>query len=307
MEGMIHKANRVLDHAAISDRKGALKKLFQKAKGIILISVVESGLILSVAGGVGIMMTKNEDTEEWSPPCACGMASASWGFSLGAVMKDVIIFALDDKSVQAFTSQLGFNLGVATSVTLGKIGLNAGANVNLSKSGTQGTMNLHNLGMGGTVSIAFCQGAYVSASVSGAVVAPNVLVNRSFYDDATLSAEGILFGDDVDVPNDKFSPALQAIYGKLQLLSQGCNNYLADTVESDEILHLSQETDPTFCNSSTTEENLNTNENVGVQEAARRSQLKVEVAKSCRTEEETLAMSAATTFLPLAASIIMPT
>ena len=50
------------------------------------------------------------------PPCACGMASTSWGFSMGAVVKDVIIFALDDRSVQAFTSKVGLKLGLLVAV-----------------------------------------------------------------------------------------------------------------------------------------------------------------------------------------------
>ena len=226
MEGMVRKANRVLDHAAVSDRDGVLKELFRRAKGIVLISVIESAVLLSAAAGVGIMMAKNKETGEWSPPCACGMASASWGFSLGAVIKDVIIFAMDEKSVQSFTSQLGLKLGVATSITLGTLDLNVGANVKLSETGASGTLNAQSVSLGGTVSVAFCQGAYLSASLSGGVVAPNVIVNRKFYEDATLSAKDILFRDDLDVPHNKFSSDLQAIYGKLELLSQDCSIYM---------------------------------------------------------------------------------
>ena len=308
MEGMVHKANRVLDHAAKTDRKGVLKRLFQKAKGIILISVVETGLVLSAGAGVGIMMVKNQETEEWSPPCACGMASTSWGFSLGAVKKDVIIFALDDKSVQAFTSQLGLKLGVAGSVTLGTMGLNAGANVNVSGSGTQGSLNVHNVGLGGTVSIAFCQGAYVSASVSGAFVAPNVIVNRSFYDDAKLSAKDILFGDTVDVPHDKFSPELQAIYGKLFLLSQGCNNYCPEF--DDDVGDTLPQAVPAALDSVVAEASIKAIVADEVDETARHCE--VVIAKPCRTEDENLALPANAKFRPFThmffrQSILMPT
>ena len=222
---MIQKADQVLDYAAKTDQDGVLRTLFQKAKGIILISVVEGALVVSGSAGVGIMMTK-DDEEIWSPPCACGMASTSWGFSMGAVIKDVIIFALDDKSVQAFTSKVGLKLGVGTSVILGTMGTNAGANVNLSTSGTSGTINVHNLGVGGTVSIAFCQGAYVSASISGAVVGPRDAVNRAFYEETAISAHDILFGD-VEILPEKFSPVLGDVYDKLDILSEGYSSVIA--------------------------------------------------------------------------------
>ncbi|CAB9511146.1 SH3 domain containing, Ysc84-like 1 (Saccharomyces cerevisiae) [Seminavis robusta] len=224
MDGMIEKADRVLDHMARTDTDGALTQLFQKAKGIIMISVVEGALVVSGSAGVGIMMTKEEKTDTWSPPCACGMASTSWGFSLGAVIKDVVIFALDERSVQAFTSKVGLKLGVGTSVTLGTMGTNAGANVNLSESGTSanmsGSMHVHHVGVGGTVSIAFCQGAYVSASISGAVVGPRDMENCSFYDDSTITAKDILFGD-VEIPTEKFTTTLGDVYDKLDMITDG--------------------------------------------------------------------------------------
>lgn len=220
MEGMIQKADTVLDRATKTDRDGALRRLFEKSRGIILISVVEGALLVSGAAGVGIMMVKDPD-ETWSPPCACGMVSTSMGFALGAVIKDVIIFALDEKSVKDFTTKVGLKLGVGTSVTLGTVGTNVGANVNLTSTGTMtsSSINVNNLGVGGTVSIAFSQGAYVSASISGAVVGPRDLVNQDFYE-SPVTAHDILFGD-VDILPPKFSPVLGDVYDKLDMLSEG--------------------------------------------------------------------------------------
>lgn len=218
MEGMIQKADKVLDRATKTDRDGALRRLFEKSRGIILISVVEGALLVSGAAGVGIMMVKDPD-ETWSPPCACGMVSTSMGFAVGAVIKDVIIFALDEKSVRDFTTKVGLKLGVGTSVTLGTVGTNVGANVNLTPTGTSSSINVNNLGVGGTVSIAFSQGAYVSASISGAVVGPRDMVNQDFYE-SPVTANDILFGD-VDIPKDKFSPVLGDVYDKLDMLSEG--------------------------------------------------------------------------------------
>lgn len=69
MEGMIDQSNKVLDQAAKMDRKGALQVLFQRAKGVMMISVVESAIIVSGGAGTGICMVKDESTGKWSPPC----------------------------------------------------------------------------------------------------------------------------------------------------------------------------------------------------------------------------------------------
>lgn len=237
MEGMIQKADHVLDYAAKTDQDGVLRTLFKQAKGVILISVVEGALMISGSAGVGIMMTK-DDEEIWSPPCACGMASTGWGFAMGAAIKDVIIFALDDTSVQAFTGKVGLKLGFGTSVTLGTIGTTARADVNLSTSGSaSGAIHVHNQGVGGTVSIAFSQGAYVSATVSGAVVGPRDAVNRAYYEEASLSAQDILFGD-VEIVREKFTKVLGGVYDKLDRLSDGYSPKEAGGLLSDVSLRL---------------------------------------------------------------------
>jgi len=220
MDGMVEKSNQVLDHAAKMDRNGSLSLLFKKAKGIILISTVESAILVSGAVGTGVMFAKDSKTCEWSPPCACGMTATGWGFAVGAAVKDTIIFAFDDKSVQAFTSKVGLKMNVGTSITVGTYGVNAGANLSVSKTGAEGAANLADYGTGGTVSITFSKGAMLAAAVTGGVVGPRDHVNHTFYDNNKLSAQDILFHGK-QLLEGRDIPALKELYNKIDLLTQG--------------------------------------------------------------------------------------
>ena len=241
MAGMIEKSNRVLDQAAKMDRNASLSLLFQRAKGIILISVVESAMVVSGSVGSGICMTKiqndgdNNNSTQWSLPCACGLTSTGWGFAMGAVVRDIIVFAFDDKSVQAMANKVGLKMNVGTSLTIGTYGVNAGANLSVSQSGAAGTANVAHYGTGGTVSIAFSKGAFVSAAVSGAIVGPRDHVNHHFYGDKKISAHDILFDKSEAGADDELRAFLRAnkaeemktleqVYTKLELLSKGAND-----------------------------------------------------------------------------------
>lgn len=217
MEGMIAAANGILDKAAKADQNGSsLRNLFQDCKGIILISAIESAVLFSGAAGTGIMMTKDEKTGEWSAPCACGLAAYTYGLSFGAMLKDVIIFAMDDHSVDSFTSKVGLKLSMEGSITLGSLGYHASALFNISERGTRGEMNVHTLKVGGTVTITFCQGAYLQAGFGGAVVGSRDLINKGFYGDDNITSRDILFGQ-VAMPFHRMTD-IEDVYKKLDEL-----------------------------------------------------------------------------------------
>lgn len=221
MEGMIDQSNKVLDEAAKMDRKGALSLLFQRAKGVMMISVAESAVIVSGAVGTGICMVKDEATGKWSPPCCCGLTQTGWGVGFGAQLKDIIVFAFDDKSVHSFTGKAGLKVNAGTSATLGTYSMDAGTNLSVSSSGVGAGGNVANYRTGGTATIAFSKGAYLSASVSGAIVGPRDHVNHGFYGKNDLTAHQILFGKDELIPAKKEVKALEELYNKLDLLSKG--------------------------------------------------------------------------------------
>lgn len=96
-------ANKVLDKATKAterkDATGIPKDLFEKCKGIVLISVLEVGFIFSGNVGTGIVLAKKDDGVSWSNPVACGLTGVGWGLLVGGSVKDVMIFIMDENSL----------------------------------------------------------------------------------------------------------------------------------------------------------------------------------------------------------------
>lgn len=140
---------------------------------------------------------------------------------MGAQIKDIIVFAFDEKSVNAFASKAGLKVNAGTSATLGTYGMTAGANLSVSTGGVGAGGNIANYKTGGTATLAFSKGAYVSASVSGAVVGPRDHVNHGFYGKNDLTAKEILFGKEALLPSNKEIKSLEELYNKLDLFAKG--------------------------------------------------------------------------------------
>uniref|UniRef100_A0A7S1YGF1 Ysc84 actin-binding domain-containing protein n=1 Tax=Grammatophora oceanica TaxID=210454 RepID=A0A7S1YGF1_9STRA len=209
MEGMIWNANHVLDSALDPNKNGVPRSLFEKAVGIILISVIEGGFIFSGNVGTGIILAKKDDGTGWSPPCAMGLTGVGWGFIAGLSMKDVMVFILDDSTMQSVAGDVGIKFSGQGEATAGPFGRSAEVGVALSNSGA-----------GGTVSVAFSKGAFGGISIEGALCAPRTAVNKNFYNDPNISAQQILFqNESVNLPSD--NTLMPEIYKKLNLLAKG--------------------------------------------------------------------------------------
>lgn len=105
-------ANKVLDKATKAterkDATGIPKDLFEKCKGIVLISVLEVGFIFSGNVGTGIVLSKKDDGVSWSNPVACGLTGVGWGLLVGGSVKDVMIFIMDENSLSGKSSSFSF-------------------------------------------------------------------------------------------------------------------------------------------------------------------------------------------------------
>jgi lipid-binding SYLF domain-containing protein len=91
MQGMIWNANHVLDQALDPDTNGVPKSLFEKAKGLILISVIEAGFIFTGNVGTGLLLAKKKGST-WSAPSAVGMTGigkASIYFAAGFYRRSI--------------------------------------------------------------------------------------------------------------------------------------------------------------------------------------------------------------------------
>jgi len=188
---------------------GIPKALFSNCKGMILISVVEVGFIFSGNVGTGIILAKNKDGT-WSKPAACGLTGIGWGLLVGGSVKDIIVFIMDDQTLEGVSGDSGLKMGGQLELTIGPWGRTAKVDIGVS-----------NRGLSGTFSIAYSKGAFFGMNIEGAVVGTRNAVNSYFYE-KDVTARQILFSDEVEIqfPTNKVT-LMDEVYAKLDKLSAG--------------------------------------------------------------------------------------
>jgi hypothetical protein len=80
MEGLIAKADVILRCALDPDRMGLPKDLCEQCKGILILSVIEAGFIVTVNVGCGILLAKRSDGT-WSGPSAVEVTGIGTSFA----------------------------------------------------------------------------------------------------------------------------------------------------------------------------------------------------------------------------------
>jgi lipid-binding SYLF domain-containing protein len=177
-----------LQYALNPGIRGIPKGYFMTCAGICILNTVQAGFIFSGSVGTGIFM-KHQMDGTWSNPVACGITGVGFGMVIGATMKDVIIFMPDDASVQTFFSK-GAKLSAQSNVTVG-VGREFEGGFGGSASG-----------MSTVVSIAYTKGAFVGATMEGAIIAPRKGANEAFYGPGMTDASDIIEGT-IHFPTNK--------------------------------------------------------------------------------------------------------
>jgi lipid-binding SYLF domain-containing protein len=140
MRGMIYNANQVLDRAFSDNINNTIPKgLFEKARGIAIISSIEAGFVFSGNLGTGIVILVKDEDGEWSPPSAIGLTGMGWGLLIGVSLKDIVLFLFDDLTVDTLAGDVGLKFGAQGELTVGPFGRAADISVNLSKNGGVGS------------------------------------------------------------------------------------------------------------------------------------------------------------------------
>jgi len=205
MLGMVWNANYVLEKALHPDCNHKIPaELFEKCKGIVLLTVVKAGLIFTGHAGTGVMMAKNEEGA-WSPPVAVYVAGYAFGALLGKKDDDILIFIMDDESVKDFAKKPQTRIGATAAFSVGKIGGEVAAGMDLPNKGT--------------VTVSLSNGIYTGFGLEmGTLETVRDSHNEVFYG-KKLKPPQILFEKDAaPLPEDSLIPD---IHKKLNMLSLG--------------------------------------------------------------------------------------
>lgn len=175
-------------------------------------SAVQAGWMFSGSVGTGIFLYHDLEGN-WSNPVACGMAGVGVGLQIGAAKKDVLIFLPDEASVQTLFSK-GVSMGAHSDLTIG-VGREFEGGVGASGSG-----------LSAILSIAYTKGAFVGASIEGALVSPRRGANEAFYGPGNGNPEDIIKGK-VAFPTHKVT-MIQELRDKLNKLSNGISEKIGE-------------------------------------------------------------------------------
>jgi len=207
MEGMIDEAIRICNYMLDPSNPGIPRNLLQVCSGVALICAGEAAFFVSGSGGTGIVLRRDDRTDEWSPPSAIGLASVGLGLVVGAQKKDIIMVLVDDAAVNALSGEAQVALGAQIAVALGPVGRDY-----------EGGFSLSNKGAGMTFTYSISKGLFAGFNLEGALVGASSGVNRKFYN-SDASPHDILFEKgSVTAPAGSRIPELQK---KLTMMEQG--------------------------------------------------------------------------------------
>jgi len=186
LDSRIYRLNGMFEDMQQKSDKRIPADLLRRAQGIILLDRTKAGFLFAFQGGVGVAMTKDPTTHQWSAPAFIRIAGGSFGFQIGGQATDLVLVAVNDKGFQDLLKSK-FKIGGDASAAAGPVGRD-------SQAATDWKLNAELL----TYSRA--KGLFAGIDLTGAVVDENVDATRAFYGVAHPSAQ-ILKGE-VATPPD---------------------------------------------------------------------------------------------------------
>ena len=139
------------------------------ARGIVFMTILKVGFMLTGRVGTGLVMSKLEDGS-WSAPSAIGVSGVGWGFQVGTELSDVMLILNTQAAVDAFTSETQVSLGSTLGITVGPVGRSAGADLHIGKEGASSAF-----------SYAHTKGLFLGISLEASGIFSRPDINRVFY------------------------------------------------------------------------------------------------------------------------------
>jgi lipid-binding SYLF domain-containing protein len=173
--------------------------LLQSAQGILFLTILKAGLVVSGQYGTGLVISRLENGYQWSAPCAVGLAGLGWGAQLGSDVTHCLVLFSTAQAVHDLVSSQTVQLGAAAGVAVGTAGRTAQSSVQLQ-------LKLHR-----AHAYAHAHGLFVGVSLEGSWITVRDAVNAKFYGQPCHGG---------DLLHQAGPPAAESLYRALDRASQ---------------------------------------------------------------------------------------
>lgn len=140
----------------------------KEARGILIVpQFIKGAFFVGGSGGSGVLVVRDEKTNEWSYPAFFTLGGASIGLQFGGQASEVVLLVMTQKGVDSLMSTT-LKLGADASVAVGPIGrgIEGSTAPNLSAD---------------LLSFSKAKGLFAGLSLEGAAVAARDALNTSYY------------------------------------------------------------------------------------------------------------------------------
>ncbi len=155
-----------------------VRKYMAEAKAVLIFpQVLKGGFIVGGEGGTGVLLARASNGE-WSYPGFFSMGAGSFGLQIGAQKSELMLLIMTGKGLSAILESK-VKIGGDISGAAGPYGAGAEAS-------TTTNMNADIL------SYSAAEGAFIGASVEGAVIWERKLLGESYYGNGSAAASSVV-------------------------------------------------------------------------------------------------------------------
>jgi SH3 domain-containing YSC84-like protein 1 len=176
---LVTKAHYTVERMAKDKDVGPnVRSLIKRAKAVMIFPhVLKGAFFFGAEGGNGVLVAKNA-SGNWGYPAFYTMGSASFGLQFGGQSQEMVLLIMSERGLSSVLNN-EVKLGADISAAAGPVGVGAEAST---------TTNLR----ADIYSFSMNQGAFLGASVEGAVIHPRKAKNHAYYGNPKTTAEAIV-------------------------------------------------------------------------------------------------------------------
>ena len=165
---LVEKARLTLESFLSDPDMQWFRDHMKEARGILIVpQFIKGAFFIGGSGGSGVLVVRDEKTNEWSYPAFFTLGGASIGLQFGGQASEVVLLVMTQKGVDSLMSTT-LKLGADASVAVGPVGrgIEGSTAPNLSAD---------------LLSFSMAKGLFAGFSFEGAAVAARDSLNTAYY------------------------------------------------------------------------------------------------------------------------------